>query len=85
MEELVGRLQKAIEVTPMLPMAETRVAAVAWFLRQRDDGDPRTRAASVHGCDFDVHRGKSPSATSSIPKTRRNFWSTSLRGKGKSR
>ena len=36
MDSLVARLQKAIEVTPVQPMAETRAVEFAWVLRQRD-------------------------------------------------
>ena len=38
MEDLVAKLQKAIEVTPVMPMAETRASNLARFLCERDVG-----------------------------------------------
>ena len=42
MDELVGRLQKAIEVTPVLPMAETRASNLPGFFVNVTLDDART-------------------------------------------
>jgi uncharacterized protein involved in exopolysaccharide biosynthesis len=41
MEDLVGRLQKAITVTPVEPMAETRAEGLPGFTVSVDFGEPR--------------------------------------------